>query len=223
MSFVADDFYSLPANAEAYDADMGRSADAMDDVSFYLDLAQRAAAEGQAVLELACGTGRVTIPIAMAGVDITGLDNAPAMLDVARRKAEAAGADVRWVAADMRSFELEQRFGLVIIPFRSFLHLLTETDQLACLTRVSEHLVPGGRLALNFFVPKVAAGPDGQAISRIYKKMRLRYVSQAEMESLLARSGFEVEALYGWFDGRPLAPNSEEMVWLARKSPAHFP
>ena len=100
-------------------------------------LAKQASALGHAVLELGCGTGRVTIPIARAGVEVVGLDNAPAMLDVARRKAAAAGVDVRWVTADMRSFQLEQRFGLVIIPFRSFLHLLTDADQLACLSAQS--------------------------------------------------------------------------------------
>jgi len=214
---MPDDYYFKPANAAAYDADMGRAADAMDDIPFYVELAKQAAANGEAVLELGCGTGRVTIPIAQAGVEIVGLDNAPAMLDVARRKAAAAGVDVRWVTADMRSFRLEQRFGLVIIPFRSFLHLLTDADQLACLARVHEHLLPGGRLALNFFVQKLAARSATPVISRIYKTIQVRYVSQGEMERLLARSGFEVEALYGWFDKRPFTANSGEMVWLTRK------
>ena len=216
---MPDDFYFEPANAEAYDADMGRAAGAMDDVPFYVELAKETAAHGQAVLELGCGTGRVTIPIAQAGVEVVGLDNAPAMLDVARRKAAGAGAGgVRWVTADMRSFRLEQRFGLVIIPFRSFLHLLTDADQLACLSRVHEHLLPGGRLALNFFVQTLAARSSKPVISRIYKKMRIRYVSKTEMEGLLLQSGFEVEALYSWFDRRPFTQDSDEMVWLAKKT-----
>jgi ubiquinone/menaquinone biosynthesis C-methylase UbiE len=205
---VPDDFYLMPANAETYDRDVGSAADAMGDVPFYLELAREAAALGQPVLELGCGTGRVTIPIAQAGVEVVGLDNAPAMLNVARRKAAAAALDVRWVQGDMRSFALDQRFGLVIIPFRSFLHLLTEADQLNCLACIRKHLLPGGRLALNFFAPKLPAGPEAPAISRIYKKMLLRYVSQAEMERLLAGSGFE--------DRRPFTDTSDEMVWLAK-------
>jgi SAM-dependent methyltransferase len=214
---VPDDFYFRRSNAEAYDADLGRSADAMDDVAFYVELAKQAAARGEAVLELGCGTGRVTIPIAQAGVEVVGLDNAPAMLDVARRKAAAAGVDVRWVTADMRTFRLEQRFGLVIIPFRSFLHMLTDADQQACLSRVYEHLLPGGRFALNFFVQKLAARSAAPVISRIYKEIRVRYVSQGEMERLLTAAGFEIEALYGWFDRRPFTDRSGEMVWLARR------
>jgi SAM-dependent methyltransferase len=214
---VPDGFYFKPTNAEAYDADMGRAADAMDDLPFYLGLARQAAARGEAVLELGCGTGRVTIPIARAGAEIVGLDNAPAMLAVARRKAAEAGVRVHWVTADMRDFRLEQRFGLVIIPFRSFLHLLTDADQEACLRRIQEHLLPGGRLALNFFVQKLAERAGSPVISRIYRDLQVRYVSRGEMERLLQRCGFEVEALSGWFDERPFSDSSSEMVWLARR------
>jgi SAM-dependent methyltransferase len=216
---MPNDFYLDPRNAEAYDGDMGRSADAMQDVPFYLELARKAAEQGEPVLELGCGTGRVTVPIAQAGVEIVGLDNAPAMLDVARRKAEAAGIDIRWITDDMANFRLEQRFGLVIIPYRSFLHLLTEADQLACLSRVYEHLRPGGRFALNFFVPPIAIpGSERPLISLNNRRMRLRYVSKEEMESLLERSGFEIEALYGGFNHEPFKESSTEMVWLARRT-----
>jgi hypothetical protein len=124
---------------------------------------------------------------------------------------------VRWLTGDMRSFRLEQRFGLVIIPFRTFLHLLTDADQEACLALIFEHLLPDGRLALNFFVQKLAARGRTPVISRIYRQIRVRYVSKIEMERLLARAGFQTEALYGWFDKRPFTDSSGEMVWLARK------
>jgi ubiquinone/menaquinone biosynthesis C-methylase UbiE len=190
----------------------------MDDVPFYLDLARQAAQRGQAVLELGCGTGRVTIPLALAGIEVVGLDNAPAMLNVARRKAVAAGADVRWLCGDMRSFRLDRRFGLVIIPFRSFLHMLTEADQVACLECIHEHLLPEGRLALNLFVNKLAARSPTPVVSRIYRTIQVRYVTRPQMEDLFSRTGFEVEHLYGWFDKRPFGRNSDEMVWVARKS-----
>jgi SAM-dependent methyltransferase len=108
------------------------------------------------VLELGCGTGRVTIPIAQAGVDVVGLDSSPAMLAVADRKAKAEGlGNVSWREGDMASFEAEGSFGLVIIPFRSFLLLLTVEQQKSCLACIRHHLVENGRLALNIFNPSI--------------------------------------------------------------------
>jgi SAM-dependent methyltransferase len=215
---MSNDYYTDPRTAETYDAGMGAEADAMNDTPFYVGLAREAAAQDMAVLELGCGTGRVTIPIAREGIDVVGLDNAPAMLDVARRKAAADGLDVTWVEADMRDFDLGRRFGLVIIPYRSFLHLLTDEDQRSCLAAVHRHLLPGGRLALNFFAPPSAAtGADRPVISRIYGRMRLRYVSQLEMETLLAEAGFEITARYGGFANEPLTSESRELVWIATK------
>ncbi len=214
---MPDDFYLRPSNAESFDYDMGRSADAMGDLHFYVRLATETASKGQAVLELGCGTGRVTIPIAQAGAEVVGLDNASPMLAVARRKAEAAGVNIRWITADMTSFRLEQRFGLVLIPFRSFLHLLTEADQIACLRCVHQHLSPGGRLALNFFVQPFASRPGAPKVSTIYRSLRVRYVTQEEMETLLSLCGFEVESVHGGFKNEPLTPSSSEMVWIARR------
>ena len=124
------------------------------DVDFYLELAGEADAAGHPVLELACGTGRVAIPIARQGVRVVGLDRSPAMLGRAREKS-AGMSTVRWVEGDMRDFTLPERFGLVCIAFRSFQHLLTVEDQLSCLARIREHLVPGGRLALHIFNPDI--------------------------------------------------------------------
>jgi ubiquinone/menaquinone biosynthesis C-methylase UbiE len=211
------EFYADPRLAEAYDAGMGAEADAMHDTPFYLALAREAAARGQAVLELACGTGRVTLPIAREGIEVVGLDNAAAMLDVARRKAAAEDLDVTWVEADMRDFDLGRRFGLVIIPYRSFLHLLTDADQAACLDAVYRHLLPGGRFATNFFAPPVATAGGDPVISRIHKLMRLRYVSKDEMEALLTGAGFELEAVYGGFNNELLTASSRELVWIAKR------
>jgi len=231
-------------------------------VPFYLDLAREAAAAGHPVLELGCGTGRVTVPIAQAGVEVVGLDNAPAMLDVARSKAGTT-SNPRWVLGSMTDFVLDQRFGLAIIPFRSFLLLLTVEEQKACLARIHEHLVEGGRLALNIFNPSILAiaewlGDEGQrwqrsqigpgrerwanrhyspasqelnetrtdvhlsdqgaVIQRVERNLRLRWVYRYEMEHLLALAGFEVEALYGWFDGAAFTDDSSEMIWVARRA-----
>ena len=123
-----------------------------EDIPFYLDEARSA---GGSVLEFGCGTGRVAIPIAQEGIEIVGLDSSPAMLDLARRKAEKApGArGLRLVEADMRDCSLDEVFDLVIIPFRGFLSLLSVEDQVRTLANVRTHLAPGGKLAFNVFVP----------------------------------------------------------------------
>ncbi|MPZ49842.1 MAG: methyltransferase domain-containing protein [Dehalococcoidia bacterium] len=217
-----DNYYFDPRVAAAYDASPELP---VDDVPFYVDLALEAHAAGQSVLELGCGTGRVTIPIAEAGAEVVGLDGSPAMLEIARRKAPNSD-NPRWVQADMRDFDLGRQFGLAIIPFRSFLHLLTPEDQLSCLGHVHTHLLADGRLALNFFVPDPRllelAHQDidrRSFISRVERRMRLRHVTQDEMQHLLDLAGFDVEALHGWFDRRPFDDTSTEMVWLARKRP----
>jgi 2-polyprenyl-3-methyl-5-hydroxy-6-metoxy-1,4-benzoquinol methylase len=227
---TAQRHYFDPRVAARYDRVTRALPVVTDDVPFYVDLARQAAARGQSVIELGCGTGRVTIPMAQAGAKVTGLDNAAPMLEIARRKAHEAGVDVTWLETDMASFTLEGRFGLVAIPFRSFCLLLTEEAQRSCLACAREHLVPGGVLALNFFNPDpalVAAVQDGGAervygplVSRTERDLRLRYVFRDEMERLLTTSGFEVEELYGWFDGRPFDDDSDEMVWVARRPTA---
>ena len=124
-----------------------------DDIPFYVQAARESKGP---VLELGCGTGRVTIPIARAGVDVVGLDSSEAMLDVARHKAgdtATGGGTLTLVPGDMRDFTLKTRFGLVIIPFRGFLSLLTVEDQTAALLNIKRHLAPGGELIFNIFVP----------------------------------------------------------------------
>lgn len=123
------------------------------DISFYTRLAREAKGP---VLELGCGTGRVTLPIAESGVEVTGVDSSEAMLAVAQRKAEARLAvndKLTLLHGDMRDLLLEGRFGLVIVPFRGFLSLLTVEDQIKTLSNVKRLLSPGGKLAFNIFVP----------------------------------------------------------------------
>jgi SAM-dependent methyltransferase len=126
------------------------------DVEWYR---RKAVESGGPVLELGAGTGRITIPIAEAGIRVTALDLEAGMLDKLRQKAGTLSADVgpriSVHQGDMRSFRLDERFALVIIAFRAFLHNVTREDQLAALRRAHAHLRPGGELALNVFHPSL--------------------------------------------------------------------
>ena len=114
---------------------------------------------GGPVLELGCGTGRIAIPMAQDGAVVYALDADAEMLAALQRKAATLPEEVQkrivTVIGDMRSFVLEERFALIISPFRAFLHNLTTEDQLACLHKVHQHLRPGGRVAFNVFHPSL--------------------------------------------------------------------
>jgi SAM-dependent methyltransferase len=134
------------------------------DTSFYLEQAKQTRG---AVLELACGTGRLLLPIARAGHHITGLDSSPHMLARAKAKLAQEPVDVQQrvslVEADLRDFTLEQRYGLAFLAFSTFILLTTPDDQQRFLARAHEHLEPGGRLIIDVFIPSPAlvALPNG--------------------------------------------------------------
>jgi SAM-dependent methyltransferase len=157
------------------------------DIAFFVDAATTA---GSPVLEIGCGTGRVLIPTARAGVDIVGLDGSPSMLAVCRERVsqepDAVQQRVTLVHADMRHFDLGRRFTLATIPFRPFQHLLHVDDQLDCLAAISRHLVDGGRVIFDLFNPWLEGlvntplgqetgtepefvAPDGRRVTRCFK------------------------------------------------------
>ena len=109
---------------------------------FYLALAQQV---GGPVLDVACGTGRLTRAIAQAGLPVTGLDIMPAMLE--RARAVAPQLPITWLEADCRTFTLAQRFRCVLMTGHAFQNLLTDADQHAFLARASAHIAVGGTLA----------------------------------------------------------------------------
>jgi SAM-dependent methyltransferase len=154
------DHDNLDAFADAINYDLQDASDT--GVAFYRGLAQEV---GGPVFEIACGTGRVTLPIAQLGVAITGLDIVPGMLAQARRKSR--GLPVRWVEADARAFDLAERFRLIFLTGNAFQAFVTNADQAALLQRVQAHLddeglfafetrnplLPGTTTRVGFFVP----------------------------------------------------------------------
>ena len=120
-----------------------------DDLLFWIKMASSA----KSVLELACGTGRIAIPLAVKGSQVTGIDNCQSMIDQAQRNARGAGVDVQWITGDMRHFDLgRDDYDLVIFAFNSINLLLTLEDALACLRCARKHLAPDGRLVIDTFL-----------------------------------------------------------------------
>jgi len=182
------------------------------DVGFYVDQARTT---GGPVLELGCGTGRVLIPIARSGIEITGLDSSSAMLARCREKLgrEAAGvqAQATVLQADMRDFDLGREFKLITTPFRSFQHLLSVEDQLACLECIRRHLAHDGRMVLDLFNPSIssiARQPYGEILSEEPEFVLPDGTRCTRRHRILGRDHFkqltEVELLYDltYPDGR---------------------
>lgn len=132
-------------SAELYDISVP---DWNGEIDFYRELAREAKARGQSILEVACGTGRVSLRLAQEGVNIVGTDLSEDMLKVARSKSENV-PNVRWERGDMRSLDLDETFGLIIIPGHSFQFMCTPEDQVKALETFKRHLLPGGTLVVH--------------------------------------------------------------------------
>lgn len=107
------------------------------------------------VLELMAGTGRVSVPLLEAGAKLTCVDAARGMLDVLSRKIAARGLDAELLCKDVRTLDLPATFELAIVPFHSFMELVSEADQQAALEAVFRCLASGGRLICTLHNPAV--------------------------------------------------------------------
>ncbi len=143
---VYDEWYDAPdATAAAVDALVARARD------------RAPAGRPPMVLELGVGTGRLALPLAAAGLGVTGVDASPAMLE---RLAAKHGADaLTVVAGDMAGPLPDGPFDVVVVARNTFFNLTTEAAQRACLVEVARVLTPGGRLVVEAFVPADETGP----------------------------------------------------------------
>jgi trans-aconitate methyltransferase len=132
---------SVPSRGELYDWEqrnvIGRGAQ---DLAFYAELTR----PGTQVLELACGTGRLSVPLARQGARVVGLDVDASMLAVAQRREPS----LCLMRADMRRFALHRRFDLVVAAYNCLQLLLTDGDRRACVQAAARHLAPSGVLAV---------------------------------------------------------------------------
>jgi 2-polyprenyl-3-methyl-5-hydroxy-6-metoxy-1,4-benzoquinol methylase len=113
-------------------------------IAFYCDLAKTVRGP---VLEIACGSGLVALPIAAQGLEVTGIDLAHSMLEHAGKKAEEQNLNIRWVESDARSFDLGMQYRFILLTGNAFQAFLRREDQEALLASVKRHLAPKGIFA----------------------------------------------------------------------------
>jgi len=208
------------------------------DIAFYVELAGEAHGP---IVELAVGSGRVAVPIAVAtGRPVIGVDTSPAMLEAARRRAAEAGVELVLRLGDMADLALDEPAALVICPFRALLHVPTWAARRRLFERVAASLCPGGRFAWNAFAfdhhfaarvdgLRVADGPfahtdhfsvgdnrvdivlDSGATSSLW------WATKNEWLGLIDVAGLEVEALYGNFDRTLFNEHSNEYIFITRR------
>jgi SAM-dependent methyltransferase len=225
--------------ARIYDA---WSRSVTEDVPFYLEEARRT---GGPVVELGVGTGRIAVPIACDGIRVVGVDSSPGMLEVCAEHARLAGTELDLRLGDLRDPPVDERVPLVIIPFRSLLHLNTDDERRRGLHAVRRLLAPGGHFVFDVFTPsrEDIEETNGRWLERepeIFERadwdetartltlsvrggerastMQLAWLDATEWRALLENEGFAIEACYGWFDRRPYT-GGEDTIWVARLSP----
>jgi SAM-dependent methyltransferase len=213
-----------------------------EDVEFYVAQSRKS---GGPVVELGVGTGRIAVPVAKTGVCVIGIDDSEGMLALCRSRAEGAGVSdlVELRLGDLRRPPVLERVSLVTCPFRALLHLASDEERLDALRSVYRLLIPLGRFVFDVFAPSMedVEETNGRWLERepgIWERadwdlkqrvltlavrgengetaMRLSWCSPEEWRGLLDRAGFEVEAMYGWFDLRPY-DGGEDTVWIARR------
>lgn len=128
-------------------------------------------ADGGRVLELGVGTGRLAIPLAAAGLEVHGVDTSPSMLDRLAAKPGAAG--VTAALGDMVDGLPDGPFSLVFVAYNTFFNLLTAQRQQGCFRAVAGRLAPGGRFAIEAFVPQPGDRPSSSVSVRSVRADRV--------------------------------------------------
>ena len=147
------------------------------------------------ILELCCGTGRLTLPIAKAGYNISGVDITYSMLEQAKVKALEIGLEVDFIQADIRTLDLPEKYDLIFIPFNSIHHLYQNEDLFQALNVVKNHLKEKGLFLLDCYNPNiqyiVEAEKDqkeiAQYITKDGRKVLIKQKMQYENKSQINR------------------------------------
>lgn len=208
--------------AETYDAQYAVIRDPSGDRDFYLGLAREA---GGPVLEAGCGTGRVLLPIARAGIECVGVDSSAEMLRVLKQAQPPANLSI--VQGDVRTLDLPRKdFALALSAFRVFQHFLTVEDQLAALERIRAHLRPGGRFAFDVFDPdpaRMAIEHEPESESPAIERDGRRVVRWASVTRDRAAQVQRVAFRYAdAATGETLGHEHVEMRWIWRYELEHL-
>lgn len=121
-----------------------------EDVSFFKNIIPE---YGNEVLEIACGSGRLTIPLKKEGINITGLDLSDKMIELAKEKAKKEDLDIDFIVGDCRDFDLNKKFDVIFIPFNSICHIYKTEDVINFFSCVKKHLKEKGIFIISVFNP----------------------------------------------------------------------
>lgn len=199
-----------------------------EDVAFYTRISRRA---GGAVLEYGCGNGRVTLALARAGVPVTGVDASRFMIQDLKRRLDEEPPPVRrrvrCIHGDMRKQRLKRKFRLAIMPFNVFLHLYERHDVECLLARVREHLLPGGRLVFDAYMPRfeeLTGELDGHRYDPLSQLLTIDFADEPpsvlclrqffpqELRMLLHFNGFERIIMRADFSRRPVDEETQSII-----------
>jgi ubiquinone/menaquinone biosynthesis C-methylase UbiE len=161
---------------------------------FFLEVIRQS---GEPALDVACGTGRLLLDCLGEGIDIDGVDIAPAMIDICRQKAAALGFQPYLAVQVMEELDLPRKYQTIIVPSSSFLQLTGIGDMRRALKRFLQHLEPGGTLSMSLRV----LDPD-----------------PAEALALLEQTGFVYVRGVHDFTDQPLRGDDRSFVVFGRKS-----
>ena len=172
---------------------------------------------GSPILELACGTGRITFMLAKAGYELTGVELSPEMLEIAENKLQqlpkVVQSRVSLNQGDITNFQLDSKFAMVIIPW-SFKFLLTTEDQLACFKQVREHLNDDGVFILDLYPTEITdkVGTETQTVEVNGSTITRTYTSSADISTQLRHSKVCVDVVHS--DGKTEQIETESVVSL---------
>jgi ubiquinone/menaquinone biosynthesis C-methylase UbiE len=145
--------HTEPIMTEYYNFYARSSNDLDQDITYFVELAKQT---GGPVIELGCGTGRISIAIAQEGIEVFGVEFSAEKLKLAKQKAEDLKLShrIKWVEASITNFQIPGKTcPLIIMPDRSFLQLINVRDQLSTLKSIRRHLDEGGLFSFHAFVP----------------------------------------------------------------------
>ncbi|MEM7703596.1 MAG: class I SAM-dependent methyltransferase [Pseudomonadota bacterium] len=204
--------------------------------------------DGGPALEFALGTGRIALPLAAAGVAVSGIELSEPM--VTRLREKPGGAEIPVVIGDMASAKVDGRFSLVILVFNTICNLTTQEQQIACFQNAADHLKPGGRFVIETFVPPIQRLPQGETKrafdvsdthwgideydlttqtftshhlwvrgeTLVRRSMPFRYVWPSELDLMARLAGMELESRWEDWAKTPFSADSTRHISVWRKT-----